>query len=85
MRGVPYPPLRGYFPTAVGKQGETTGDLFRLGFADPPPMGLTGPSSLENVHWTFSRALGPPEGKARMDKRKNKPSPLGKVARPEGP
>ena len=39
-------------------------DLFRLGFADPPPMGLTGPSSLENVHWTFSRALGPPEGKA---------------------
>ena len=28
-------------------------------------MGLTGPSSLENVHRTFSRALGPPKGKAR--------------------
>ena len=27
-------------------------------------MGLTGPSSLENVHRTFSRALGPPKGKA---------------------
>ena len=38
------------------------GDLFRLGFADPPPMGLTGPSSLENVHWTFSQAFGPPKG-----------------------
>ena len=25
-------------------------------------MGLTGPSSLENVHWTFSRAFGPPKG-----------------------
>ena len=27
-------------------------------------MGLTGPSSLENVHWTFSQAFGPPKGKA---------------------
>ena len=25
-------------------------------------MGLTGPSSLENVHWTFSQAFGPPKG-----------------------
>ena len=25
LRGVPYPPLRGYFPTAVGKQGERPG------------------------------------------------------------
>ena len=62
--------------------GETTGDLFRLGFADPPPMGLTGPSSLENVHWTFSRAFGPPKGKAEGERRaiEIKPSPLGKVA-----
>ena len=37
-------------------------DLFRPRCARPPPMGLTGPSSLENVHWTFSRAFGPPKG-----------------------
>ncbi len=42
----------------------TTGDLFRPAYGGPPPMGLTGPSSLENVHRTFSRALGPPKGKA---------------------
>ena len=39
-------------------------DLIRPAYSGPPPMGLTGPSSLENVHWTFSRAFGPPKGKA---------------------
>ena len=45
---------------ATEAQTGTDGDLFRPFGA--PPMGLTGPSSPENVHWTFSRAFGPPKG-----------------------
>ena len=63
-RGALSPASR-VLPHCGGEARGTTGDLFRLGFADSPPMGLTGPSSLENVPWTFSRAFGPPKGEGR--------------------